>query len=218
MFKNREEAGKILGKKLLEELGPQVACKPGLNNCEIIVLGIPRGGIVIVREVAKTLNCPMDVIVVRKLGAPENPELAIGAIGETKGAQYIDKKLSGNIGADKAYLEQEIRIQLLEIKRRERIYRQARLPLGLKNKTVIIVDDGSATGATVIAAAREVWNNKPKKVIIALPVVAKDTLEKLEKEADEVIYLEAPEQFFSVSQFYSEFKQISDEEVIEILK
>lgn len=210
MFVNRKEAGKTLGKKILEEIREL--------RKESVVLGIPRGGIVVASEVAKTLYCPMDVIVVRKLGAPENPELAIGAIGETKGAQYIDKRLSENIGADKAYLAQEIRIQLLEIRRRERVYRQGKPALDLKNKIVVITDDGSATGATAIAAAREVWNNKPRKVIMALPVVAKDTLEKLEKEADEVIYLEAPEQFFSVGQFYQEFEQVGDEEVVNLLR
>jgi len=229
MFKNRIEAGQLLGKKILEEIkgekpglsfvpiksGLQTAGKPGFD--ELIVLGIPRGGVIVAAEVAKILSCPLDIIVVRKIGAPNESELAVGAIGEPKGAKYINEKLAVELGADKGYLDQEIKIQILEIKRRERVYRQGREALDLKDKTVIVVDDGTATGATAIAALREVWNNNPKKVILALPVVAQDTLEKLTKEADEVIFLEKPWPFFSVGQFYEEFEQVSDEEVIDLL-
>lgn len=210
MFKNRIEAGKLLGDKLKSEMSSL--------SSDMVVLGIPRGGVIVAAQVAKIMACPLDIIVVRKISAPQESELAIGAIGEPKGAKYVDEKLAAELGADKGYLDQEIKIQTLEIKRRERVYRQGRKALDLKDKTVIVVDDGTATGATAIAALREVWNNKPKKVILALPVVAQETLEKLTKEADEVIFLEKPWPFFAVGQFYEEFEQVSDEEVIKIIK
>jgi putative phosphoribosyl transferase len=210
MFKSREAAGKLLGDKVREEI-------QNIKE-EVVVLAIPRGGAVVAKEIAEKLGRPLDVLVVRKIGAPGNKELAIGAIGETRGAKFLDERLMADLEVDKSFLEKEIEVEKLEIKRREKTYRQARKPLSLDNKTIILVDDGAATGATVIAAAREVWNNNPKRVIIALPVVAKDTLERIEKEADEVVYLEAPETFFSVGQFYEEFKAVSDEEVINCLR
>lgn len=219
MFKNREEAGRILAEKLKEDMSGQAGEPKALKKLmdEVVVLGIPRGGVVVAKEVAKILNCPLDVIVVKKIGAPGNPELAIGAIGETEGSKYIDQRLIVNVGAEKEYLKSQILKLRAEIKRREKLFRQRRPPLNLKNKIVIIVDDGAATGATVIAACREVWNNQPKKVIIALPVLSKDTLKKLEDEADEVIFLETPWPFFAVGQFYQNFPQVSDETVVKIL-
>lgn len=210
MFQNRLEAGKLLGEKILEEIGK-------LRD-KFIVLGIPRGGVVVARQVAKVLGCPLDVIVTRKIGAPGNEELAIGAVGETEGSKYIDERLAADVGADEEYLKSKIKEQKEEIKRREKLYREGKEPLNLENKIVILVDDGVATGATMIAAAKEVWNNNPKKVIIALPVCPKDTLTKLEKEADQIIVLKTPWPFFAVGQFYKEFEQVSDEEVVELLR
>jgi len=210
VFQNREVAGKLLAEKLKEDI-------KNLNN-SLIVLGIPRGGVVVAEAVAKVLGCSLDVIVVKKLGAPGQSELAIGAVGETEGSKYIDEQLVQELGVSMEYLGKEIQEKKKEIKRREELFRQGKHALDLKGKTVIIVDDGAATGATVIAAAREVWNHEPKKVMVSLPVVAKDTLAKLEKEADEVIFLEAPRMFFSVGQFYQKFDQVSDQTVIEKLR
>lgn len=220
MFKNREEAGRILAEKLKEDMSGQAGEPKALKKLmdEVVVLGIPRGGVVVAKEVAKILNCPLDVIVVKKIGAPGNPELAIGAVGETEGSVYLNKELIKDLRIGKDYIEEIKKFRNLEIKRREKLFRQGRPPLNLKNKIVIIVDDGAATGATIIAACREVWNNQPKKVVIALPVLSKDTLKKLEDEADEVIFLETPWPFFAVGQFYQEFRQVSDEEVINLLK
>jgi len=210
MFKNRVEAGKLLGERLLRELEAE--------KKELIVLSIPRGGAVIGSEVAGCLACPHDVIVTKKLRAPMQEELALGAIGETSGSLYVNKRLVDELGIANNYLKKEIVDRQREIKRREELYRQGREALHLQDRVVIIVDDGVATGATMIAAAREVWNRKPKKVIIGLPVIAKDTLGKLEKEVDAVIFIEAPEMFYAVGQFYEDFPQLEDEEVIELLK
>lgn len=215
MFKSRIEAGKLLGKKiktnLLEELGSNK-----FKN-KLVVLGIPRGGVIVGKEVARILSCFLDVIVVKKLAAPGQQELAIGAIGETNGSNYIDKKIVKELAIGKDYLDKEIAKKKEEIKRREKLFRSSTEAVDLQDKIVIIVDDGAATGATMIAAIREVWNNKPKKVIVGLPVLALDTLEKLEKEADEVIFLEAPTNFFAVGQFFQEFTQVEDEKVVKVL-
>ena len=211
MFQNRTEAGKLLGKKIKEELAIEEL------KSKIIVLGIPRGGVVVAKEVAEILGCSLDIIVTRKIGALGNEELAIGAIGETEGSQYIDQRLAVDVRADEEYLQSKIKEQKEEIKRRERLYREGKEPLVLESKIVILVDDGVATGATMIAAAREVWNHNPRRVIIALPVCPKDTLSKLEKEADQVVILKTPWPFFAVGQFYKEFGQVSDEEVVQLL-
>jgi len=213
MFKDRSEAGRLLAKEIRNEFN-------GFNKLSVkdcVVLGIPRGGVVVAKEVADKIGCPLDVIVTKKLRAPMQSELAIGAVGETSGSLYINKRLNKELGIRNKYLEKEIGDRQREIKRREKLYRQGRKALDLEGKIVLIVDDGAATGATVIAAAREVWERQPKKVIIGLPVVAKDTLKKLEKEADAVVFLSAPEIFYAVGQFYREFEQTSDEKVIEIL-
>lgn len=212
MFKNRRQAGKLLAQKIKKEVNFKKA-----NKERLIVLAVPRGGVIIGQKISQHLLCPLDVVVVKKIGAPYNRELAIGAIGETEGSFYLNQKLVAELGVETSYLEKIKKLKYKEIKQQEAKYRQDRKALALKGKIVIIADDGAATGATVIAATREVWNNEPKKVIIALPVVAKDTLKKLEKEADKVIFLEAPEIFYSVGQFYEEFEQVSDEAVIKIL-
>jgi len=206
MFKSRIEAGNLLAEKIAKDLG-QLTSKA-------VILGIPRGGVIVAKQIADSLACFLDVIVVKKIGAPNQPERAIGAVGETNGSKYIDQRLVDDVKASKDYLNSEIIKMRQEIKRREQLYRQNKPPLDLKNKIVIVTDDGAATGATVIAAVREVWNNQPKKVVIALPVLSKDILAKLEKEADEVLYLDTPWPFFAVGQFYQQFPQITDEEVI----
>lgn len=208
MFVNREKAGELLGEKITKELED----KSGL-----VVLGIPRGGIITASAIAKILKCPLDVILVKKLSAPHQSELAIGAIGETEGSLYLNKGLIKDLNIGPDYIEKIKQLKYKEIKEKEKKYRQGRLALNLENKSIIIADDGAATGATVIAACREVWLSKPKKLIAALPVIAKDTLLLLEKEVDQVSYLKAPEIFYAVGQFYEEFKQVSDEEVIRLL-
>lgn len=207
MFKNRHEVGEKLAEKLLQSISK------GLFK-DVIVLAVPRGGVAVARPIVEKIGCPLDIIVTRKIGAPGAKELAIGAVGETNGSVYLNKKIVEELDISEEYLQREILLQKKEIIRREKLYREDKTALSLEGKVVILVDDGAATGATLIAAAREVWNNNPKKVIIALPVAPLETVKKLEKEADEMIVLQTPQPFFAVGQFYEEFEQVRDEEVI----
>ncbi len=206
-FRNRKEAGRKLAAKL----------KDFQDKKNLIVLAIPRGGLVIGRELAESLHCPLDIIVTKKIGAPGNPELAIGAVG-AEGEPVINQALAQQVGADKQYLEKEIASRQAEVKRRIEEYRGEKPAVNLKDKLVIITDDGIATGATVEAAVEVARQEEPKKIVVAVPVTARDSLKKLEAKADEVIYLDAPLMFFAVGQFYQEFGQVSDKEVKEILK
>lgn len=207
VFENREEAGKKLASKL----------KNFQSKKNLIVLAIPRGGLVVGKELSQALGCPLDIIVTKKIGAPGNPELAIGAVG-IMGEPVINEELAVRVGADEKYLQKEIANRQAEVKRRIKEYRGDKPSLKLRNKIVIITDDGVATGATMEAAVEVVRQQEPKKIIIAIPVIARDSLERLEEKADEVIYLDAPIMFFAVGQFYQQFGQVSDREVKEILE
>jgi len=211
MFKNREEAGRKLAKKILrnEEIEK-------LRE-EKIVLAIPRGGVVIGKELAKALNCSLDVIITKKIGAPGNPELAVGAVG-AMGEPVIDEALAERVGADEEYLKNQIAKIKIEIERREKEFRGNKPKLNFKDKIVILTDDGVATGATMMAAIEIIRQQNPKKIMVAVPVIARDTLDKIKALADEVICLDSPLMFFAVGQFYQDFPQISDEEVKELLK
>lgn len=206
IFQNRTEAGQKLATKLVSYQ----------KTKNLIVLAIPRGGVVIGRELAQKLACSLDVIITKKIGAPNNPELAIGAIGAV-GKPVIDEALAARVGADKAYVGEQIKKIRLEVDRREKKFRVDRPPLNLKDQVVILTDDGVATGATMAAAIEVVRQQDPKKIVVAIPVVARDTLPKI-SQADEVVYLDAPELFFAVGQFYRQFPQLSDEKVIQFLK
>lgn len=207
LFKDQVSAGGKLAAQLQKFQGKNA-----------IILAIPRGGVATGYGLAKKLNLPLDIIVTRKIGAPSNPELAIGAVGETEGSLWLNKRLVQDLAVSQEYIKKEARLQKREIKRRERIYRQGKKPLSLKGKIVILVDDGLATGATMLAAVREIRNLNPEKVIVAVPVAPADTVEALKKEADEVICLQTPALFFSVGQWYQNFRQYSDEEVIKLIK
>lgn len=206
-FRDQISAGELLAKELEKYKGKNT-----------LVLAIPRGGVATGYGLAKRLNLPLDVIVTRKIGAPDNLELAIGAVGETEGSLWVNKKLVSQLGVSQDYIKSEIKIQKLEIKRRERVYRKGRKPFNLTNKIVILIDDGIATGATMIAAAREIRNMGSGKIVVAVPVAPPETVEALKKEADEVICLSQPKLFFAVGQWYRNFKQYSDEEVIKLIK
>lgn len=203
MFKSRIEAGKKLAQNLKDYQG---------KNC--LVLAIPRGGVVVGREIADFLSCPLDVISVKKLGAPGNQELAIGAVGTEEGSLYKNEALIQELGVREEYLEQEIKAKMLEAQRREKIFREDRKEIEVKGKIVILVDDGAATGATLKAAIKEIWAKNPEKVIVGLPLASKELKIELEELVDEMVILETPEPFFAVGQGYEEFEQISDAEVI----
>lgn len=207
IFKNREEAGQKLAEKL-----------KGLKRVKnLIVLAIPRGGLIVGKHLSQKLNCPLDIIVTKKIGAPNNPELAIGAVG-SMGEVIINEELASQVGADKQYLKKEIADCQGEVKRRIKEYRGEKPFPSLKDKLVIITDDGVATGATMEAAVEVVRQQEPKKLLVAVPVITQDSLKKLLAKADEVVYLEAPRLFFAVGQFYQEFGQVSDQTVKELLK
>jgi putative phosphoribosyl transferase len=210
IFSNRFEAGRQLAEKVLKVLGL-------VSNSSLIVLAIPRGGILIGSQLSSVLSCPLDVVVTKKIGAPGNPELAIGAMG-LKGKPVINEALATKVNADEDYLKSQISNLKSKLASDTRKYRGDKSPLNLKNKIVIITDDGVATGATIKAAIEILRQENPRKIIVAVPVIAKDALKEIEGLADEVIYLEAPDLFFAVGQFYQDFKQITDREVKDLLK
>lgn len=206
MFKNRTEAGKKLAQELQE-----------YQDKSCLVLAIPRGGVVVGREIADFLSCPLDVISVKKLGAPGNQELAIGAVGTEEESLYKNEKLIEELRIEDDYLEKEMKEKRLEAERRERVFRGNRKEVEVKDKIVILVDDGAATGATLKAAIKEIWAKNPEKVIVALPLSSKELKIELEGMVDEVVILDTPEPFFAVGQGYEEFEQVSDREVVNIL-
>jgi len=205
-FPDRKKAGEILARQL--------------NNFKKenpVVLGIPRGGLVVAKEVADYLGAELDIVLSRKLGAPGNPELAIGAISEN-GRLFLNEVVSSQVGAKNAYVQQEKKHQLDEIASRVKRFRSLRPKVSLKQRTVIITDDGVATGATMQAAIWAVHQERAAKIIVALPVGPQETLDELSKDADQIICLKAPVFFGAVGQFYDYFDQTEDEEVVNILK
>jgi putative phosphoribosyl transferase len=211
LFKDRVQAAQLLIKKITQE---ELLVRPD----KTVILGIVRGGVVLAQVIAKHFACQLDIIIVKKLSAPADKELAIGAIGETKGSYFIQDYMIKDLAISEKYLAKEISSKLDYIKKQERTFRKGKNAIPLANKDVFIVDDGTATGATMIAAIREVWNNNPHRVIVALPIAPVDTLKLLEREADSVVVLDTPSPFFAIGQFYQNFSQISDKQVINLLK
>ncbi|HDN62446.1 MAG TPA: phosphoribosyltransferase [Candidatus Bathyarchaeota archaeon] len=206
MFSDRKEAGEILAEKL-EKLR--------LENP--VVLAIPRGGVVVGYEVARKLKAPLDVIVPRKLGAPGNPELAIGAVAED-GTIILDSSLIDYLEVDEEYIKKEKERQVKEIKRRLNVYRGRFSRLEIERRDVVIVDDGIATGATIRAAIASVRKRKPASLTLAVPVAPPSTIEKLREEVDRIVCVSTPEPFFAIGRFYKDFRQTTDEEVIRLLE
>lgn len=206
MYKDRSDAGKQLVPLL----------KAYRNHKETIVLGLARGGVVTAYEVAKGLGLPLNVIMVRKVGAPDNEELAIGAITET-GEGIFNDHLIALLGVSTDYIKREVEKQKLLAQERLSRYRANCPLLNLKGKIVILVDDGIATGASMRVAIKSVKQLGAKKIVLAVPVAAPDSLQGLEKEVDEVVCPSKPLFFQAVGVFYREFEQTSDEEVIHLL-
>jgi len=201
-----------------EMIAQKLTSNPTLNSLEpnqAIVLGIPRGGVIIAEIVARKLSAEMDIAIGRKLGAPENPELAIGAImGD--GTTYTNEYLIKALKLSEDYVEREKARQLSEIRRRTTLYPKKR-DYKIRDKIVILTDDGVATGATIIAAARWIRKHNPKYLIIAVPVCPPQTVDILKQEADAVYMIISPETLNSVGQFYENFNAVADDEVREIL-
>jgi len=181
------------------------------------VLAVPRGGVVVGYEVARALNAPLDLVITRKIGAPENPELAIGAVAED-GTYLLDNSLVDMLNVPKGYVESEVERQKAEIKRRLKTYRGDEPSVEIIGHNVILVDDGVATGATLRAALLSLQNRGAKTVTVAVPVGPQDTIQKLQKEADRVVCLATPEPFYAIGEFYADFNQTSDEEVIKLIE
>ena len=204
-FADRIDAGKKLALALKDFKGKG------------IVLAIPRGGVIVGYVIAKELGLPLDVIIPRKIGAPGNPELAIGAMAED-GIAVLDNQLVAYLGVTKEYVKEEISRQKHEIHRRLKLYRQDTAYPIVRGLDVIVVDDGIATGSTMKAALVSLKNRGAASVTVAVPVGPLSTIEELEKIADRVVCLYTPEFFQAIGQFYSDFSQTEDEEVIELLK
>ena len=206
VFANRKDAGRLLAKSL--------AGYEGRND--VIVLGLPRGGVVVAFEVAKALDAPLDVYVVRKLGVPGQEELAFGAIA-SGGVRVLNPDVVGAFRLHQADINAIAAREQAELERRERAYRGESAPLELAGKTVILVDDGLATGASMRTAIRSLEAHRPGWVTMAVPTAPRSTCLELEREVDETVCVMTPEPFFGVGQWYIDFSQTSDEEVIELL-
>jgi predicted phosphoribosyltransferase len=180
-----------------------------------VVLALPRGGVPVGFEVARALGAPLDVIDARKLGAPGHEELAVGAIAP--GAVYVDPLMVRRLRVSAAYLERIAAVEGRELERRERLYRSGRAPVDVEGRVVILVDDGLATGATARAAVASLRQRRPAQVILAVPVGAPETVDRLGQVADEVVCLEMPHDFRAVSQAYGDFSPTSDAEVVSCL-
>ncbi|MDD5416338.1 MAG: phosphoribosyltransferase family protein [Candidatus Daviesbacteria bacterium] len=202
IFKDRQSAGKLLTERLK-------------NIKADLVLGIPRGGVVVAAEVARQLNLPLDIIVTRKIGAPNQEELALGAV-DPDGEVVWDQELLDELKIKPEDLKQKIGTEIKELKRREKLYRQGRSSLDISGKTVILTDDGMATGSTTLAAVKYLKRHEVK-VILAVPVASQEALDKVENEVGKLVVLEIPEYFQAVGQFYQQFLPVSDEEVIQLM-
>ncbi len=208
MFTDRKEAGQYLAAALKE-----------LHLESPVVLAVPRGGVPVGFEVARALNAPLDIVVVRKLGAPGQHELGLGAIVDGDHPQSVlNEEIIRELDVSPEYLEAEIESELKEIRRRQNAYRKGRAPADLGGRTVIVVDDGIATGGSIRAALRGVRRMGPKKLVLAVPVAPPEAIESMRSEADKIVCLETPELFFAIGEFYEDFSQTSDEEVIKLLE
>jgi putative phosphoribosyl transferase len=205
-FRDRAEAGRMLARELERYRG-----EPGL-----IVLALPRGGVPVGFELAQALGAPLDVFVVRKLGAPGQEELAVGAIA--RGVQVLNERVVEQFRLDEEAIARAAAVEQEELIRRERLYRGDRPPVDVEGRTVILVDDGLATGATMRAGALALRAQHPRRLVLAVPVAAAQTCEELRADADEVLCAMTPEPFVAVGAWYDDFSQTTDDEVRELLE
>ena len=207
MFKDRLNAGEALSRRLF----------PYKGRRGFLILAIPRGGVIVGKALSSELDLHLDVLVVRKVGAPGQPELAIGAVGPEE-TIVLDEKVIKDLDVEEEYIQKETEIKEREVKERIEKYRAGKTPLKLEGKSVILVDDGVATGATVEAAIKYLRGKRVEKLILAVPVAPKCLVKNLKKLVDEMLILEARDDFFAVGDFYKDFSQVTDEEVIQLLQ
>jgi len=205
-FRDRKDAGRCLAAALGHLRGRD----------DLLVLALPRGGVPVAAEVARALRAPLDLCFAHKIGAPHNPEFAIGAVAET-GPPYYDEQAIQTLRVPFAYVREEAEIQQAEMVRRAAFYRGSRPAPVIGGKWVILIDDGVATGATAHAALMALRGQGPARLMLAAPVAAADTVQRLANEADELAILYAPQGFVAVGEFYDSFDQVSDEEVLALL-
>jgi putative phosphoribosyl transferase len=208
VFANRDAAG--------ERLAARLAAMP--HEGRVVVLALPRGGVPIGAAVARALGAPLDLLLVRKIGAPWQPEFAVAAVVDGTPPQVVvDEQGCALAGVDQDYIASQVARELREIERRRQVYLGRRPPLDVKGATVIVVDDGIATGTTVRAALKGLRGLHPRRLVLAVPVAPADTLAALRGEVDELVCLEQPEPFHAIGNHYADFHQVSDDEVIAAL-
>jgi putative phosphoribosyl transferase len=206
LFRNRGEAGKVLAAEVVKTV----------DDPETVVLALPRGGVPVAFEVARALKAPMDVYVVRKLGLPGEEELAIGAIA-SGGVRVLNRSLIAHLQTPAELIERVTAEQAAELERREQLYRGSRALIPIRGRTVILVDDGLATGATMLAAVRSVRAQQPRQIVVAVPVAPPSACESMRQEVDQVVCAAMPEPFLAVGSWYEDFSQTSDAEVRNLL-
>jgi putative phosphoribosyl transferase len=206
-FHNRSDAGQALAKQL------------GLyaDREDVMILGIPRGGVVVAGEVASVLNAPLDIFVVRKLGVPGHEELAFGAVA-SGGVRILDRELIEAMELSTREIERVTRTERAELQRRETVYRGDRPALKVKGLTVLVVDDGIATGSSMLAGIRALRQLSPARIVVAAPVAPESTCKRLRGEVDDLVCVYTPQLFHAIGQFYEDFSQVTDEEVIGLLE
>jgi putative phosphoribosyl transferase len=205
-FRNRTEAGQLLAKKLTAYA----------NREDVVVLGLPRGGVPVAFEVAKALNAPLDICLVRKLGVPGHKELAMGAIA-SGGVRVLNYDVVSWLKVSGKTIDKVAQKELRELQRRDRVYRGDRPPADVRNRTIIVVDDGLATGSTMRAAVAVLREQQPQSIVVAVPVAPSETCKALSAEVDEVVCIVTPEPFYAIGLWYENFAQTTDEEVRELL-
>lgn len=204
-FVDRREAGEALADAL-----------SNLQGEEVVVLAIPRGGVEVAAAVASRTGWPLDTVIPRKVRAPGNPELGLGAVAP--GVRVLDESMLRTLGVSEQYLEKEIAQQEAEIERRQQAYRAGRPPVEIRGKVAVVIDDGVATGGTAAAALRWARAQGASRVVLATPVAPREAMGRLGREADEIVCLHTPEPFYAVGQWYVSFPQVSDEEVVRLLE
>ena len=208
LFGSRHAAGRLLARRVAE-----------MNYPDPVVFAIARGGVPVAAPVAARLDAPLELLLVRKIGVPWQPELAAAAVIDGAMPEItFDEAVMRQCGLDREFVNRQARIELAEIERRRRIYLAKRPPVSVKGRTAIVVDDGVATGTTMRAALRAVRKRKPARLVLAVPVAARDSLDALRDEVDDVICLEQPELFYAVGVNYEAFNQVTDAEVTQLMK